>query len=457
MAGYIKITRSKNLRNKLISLMYLIFLVLSAIQIPIEWIKVAPHIQTYISKPRTEFKEQDSVLAQFNTYVTLLDEEFKVALGYNEVTGQIPEMNSYSITDNYFIVDKKGELLFKELQKLNEWAYTLNESDPRKKLYLSLFSADLENGLLKNNDNKWIAYRWKHLPAGLARCFIEELKLRVKLMNSGDFESVEDIKEPEFTLMTKYASMHIGDEADFAAKGDSIKEILITRNNVPVNDYEEQGNGFKFRPEFAGEHRISVKGKSKSESMVIEVLPSSFPRKDALPFRICYKGVTYQQSIPFKQSNLSLTIDGDDNAQINSESGMIQFTPKALGWSSIRIKSGSGLLFHDSVFVKALPDPYIKIKGVAGFTLGRKRLSQMKSLELIASHPSFKEESVYEVTSFKIRKVANTPLIEAINGSSFSLESTQLNYLKYLIVYDIIVRKGNESQKIDQPIIIQIM
>ena len=50
MSNWVKITKSKQLRYKLIAVMYLIFIALSAINIPIEWL----HINKYLSPLLTE-------------------------------------------------------------------------------------------------------------------------------------------------------------------------------------------------------------------------------------------------------------------------------------------------------------------------------------------------------------------------------------------------------------------
>ena len=50
MSEYVKIKRSKNLRFRLISLMYLIFIVLSMTQIPVAWLKIGSPIASYFNQ-----------------------------------------------------------------------------------------------------------------------------------------------------------------------------------------------------------------------------------------------------------------------------------------------------------------------------------------------------------------------------------------------------------------------
>ncbi len=453
MPQYVKIKKSKNLRFKLISLMYLIFLVLSVIQIPIGWLKVSPGIQTYIGKPKSIF--QDTTLLQTEKLLNKIDSEFKVALGYNEETGKIPEINSYSITDKFFIDEAKANIVFGQLIKLNQWAEDLPAVDTRKELFKKMFAQDLENGLSSRNGTQWSIFKWKHVPAGFARNLLEEIKLRLKLLNTGNLEETETSDEPSFTLMTEYASMRVGDEATLTTKGDTLISLEVLRNNIPTNDFKIDGNSFVIKPQFAGTYVVNAKGLSKNESMVIEVLPAGFPSKEALPFRVCYKGVNYFQTIPFKGGDLKLSCSADPKASFNSETGKISFRPNNVGRCSIKLNQKEGLLFFDSVFVKPLPEPILQIKGLTNLTIARKRLLQTDKFVLEATHPSF-ENGVFEVKSFNKRSVGNITTISKVNGNEISIDPSEKPFIKYLILYDVEVRMGVETQKIEQPIIIQI-
>jgi hypothetical protein len=453
MPQYVKIKNSKNLRFKLISLMYLIFLVLSVIQIPVGWLKVSPGIQTYIAKPKSIF--QDSTLIQIEKTLNKVDNDFKVALGYNEVTGKIPEINSYSITDKFFIDDANANIVYDQLKKLNSWSEELPTTDIRRELYKKMFVKDLENGLSKNDQTQWSTYKWKHVPAVFARNMLEELKLRLKLLNTGPLEETETGEEPSFTLMTEYSSMRVGDEATLTTKGDTLISLEVLRNNIPTNDFKIDGNSFVITPQFAGTYVVNAKGLSKNESMIIEVLPAGFPSKEALPFRVCYKGVNYFQTIPFKGGDLTLSCSADPNASFTAATGRISFRPNNVGWCSIKLNQKEGLLFFDSVFVKPLPEPILQIKGLPNLAISRKRLLQIDKLVIEATHPSF-EPGVFEVISYTKRSLGKITTISKINGNEISLDPTEKPFIKYLILYDVEVRMGVETQKIEQPIIIQI-
>lgn len=433
--------------------MYLIFLVLSVIQIPIAWLQVSPFIQTYLSKPAVVFNE--AALNSYSEQIIRVDKDFEEALGYDAITGKFPEPNSYRTTDKFFIQEAKGKEIFIAIKQLHDWSETLPVADSRKAMFAKLFETDLLNGIKENNYQLWIDYRWKHVPAILARNLMEELKLRAKLLNSGSIGKIEDNTEPSFSLMTNYASMRVGDETTITTKGDSLVELMITRDGTPVNDFTLIPSGFVFKPSFAGKYQIKVNGKTKSEEMSVQVIPAGFPSKETLPFRVCYKGVEYSQHIPFKNKNMHLRCSADPNARLDAQSGILYFNPGKLGWCTLKVSQGEGVLFYDSVFVKTLPDPIVQVVGAGNNQLSLKKIIQ-NNLLLKATHPSFKDE-VFEIKSFYIRTAGKQTGLRKQLGKQINLSEAEVDGLKYLIIYQVEVRAGNETKMLEQPIIIQII
>jgi hypothetical protein len=176
-----------------------------------------------------------------------------------------------------------------------------------------------------------------------------------------------------------------------------------------------------------------------------------------LPLRICYKGVNYTQSLPFKEPGMVITANADKNAQINAEMGLLSFSPNREGWCAIQINAQNGAaIFFDSVFVKPLPEPKILVQGLPSNTIGRTRLSQLRELNLIARHPSFKEGDVYQILSFNVKKIGSENTTYPVSGSSILVNDKEQENLNYILVYDIIIRAGKETKKLDQTLMIQI-
>lgn len=448
MSEFVKIKRSKNLRFRLISLMYLIFIVLSLTQIPVAWLKITIPISNYFTKSLSVPNNANQQEVQAN--ILNIENQFKEFIQYQNLKPESPEFNSYSKTDRFFLKNGVGEKLFTILNNLMN---TLG-NQAEKQAFNSLFEEDIKNGLAAEKANTWVNYKFKHTPANLAIAQLEELQVRIGLLTNKAVPQNNELAEPKLSLLTRYSSMRVGDASIFQIKGDSLQDVFISRNGSPNNDYAFQGNGFVFKPGLAGNYTLHVRGKVKAESLNVEVLPASFPTKNALPFRICYKGVNYTQTLPFQQGNMQLTCPSDPYAAIKN--GVIHFAPQTEGWCSLLVKNSQGVLFHDSVFVKPLPEPIILVSQLPNLSCSRQRLKQMGALKLMAFHPSFKEGQAYGIASFKVRSIANQTNAETINGNSYMPEQNMLANLQYLIFYDIQYKIGSETKLKTEPIIIEI-
>lgn len=448
MSEYVKIKRSKNLRFRLISLMYLIFIVLSMTQIPVAWLKITNPIRNYFDK--IVFMPDNSNYQQIQTEILKIENDFKQFIQYQNIKAESPELNSYSKTDDYFLKQAHGDTVFALLIELNK----IVKNDSERKIFEMLFEQDLSNGLNTENSKIWVNYKFKHTPTNLVITQLAELRVRIGLLNESSIPLVKDLAEPKLSLLTKYATMRVGDEASFQVKGDTMQAVFMSRNQKPINDYKLLENGLVFKPTLAGKHLISVRGLTKSENVSIEVLPAAFPTKNSLPFRICYKGVSYSQKTPFQQGIMNLTCSADPYATI--QKGIIQFEPETEGWCALLVKNKDGVLFHDSVYVKPLPEPIVLVQNISNLTCSKKRLEQLNGLNLLAFHPSFKEGEAYAILSFKVRSIGKKTKITEIQGNSYSPSKEEIEDLQYLAFYDIHYKIGSETKLKADPIIIQI-
>ncbi len=455
MAQFERITHSKNLRFKLISMMYIIFFVLAVMQIPTSWLVVTQPMHTYLNRAKANLEEP--TLNTINTNIIVVTNSFKEALGMNQASKKKQELKAYVITDDFFINQENGRIIFAELIKLKKWALSFPENNRTNKLFNTLFSYDLKIGLQEENAEGWVKNKFKHVPAELALTLMEELRVRILLM-AQQGKVPEDIKtEPSLSLMTKYTSMRVGDSATLNVKGDKLESVIVTRDENSVDEFIQLKDGLVFKPKYAGNYKINVKGKRKSENLEISVLPAGFPKKQSLPLRICYKGVNYTQTLPFKEPGMVVFANTDKNAKINSEIGLLSFSPNKEGWCAIEIKSSNGnAIFFDSVFVKPLPDPKVLVQGLPSNTIGRKRLSQLKELILTAKHPSFKENDAFQILAFNVKKIGSENTSYPSTGDKIIVTEKEIEGLNYILVYDIQIRIGKETKKLDQTLVIQI-
>jgi hypothetical protein len=181
MARFVRIKKSKNLRLKLISLMYLIFLVLSIVQIPSDWLKVNQHIRTYINKQEGNY--EDASLEELAFRFEKVYDNFIKFINFDKNTGKLKESNSFSQNDEFFIKSNSGIELYQIILDLKKWALLLPENDQSKQLFYDLFKEDLNNGIENEELTKWLNWRWKHIPLSLSINLMEELKLRIKLLS----------------------------------------------------------------------------------------------------------------------------------------------------------------------------------------------------------------------------------------------------------------------------------
>ena len=102
MSNWVKITKAKQLRYKLISVMYLIFIALSIINIPIEWLHVNKYIAPLLTETTIVSIENEDLDAVYQS-VEQTKSDFYTALGYDEASGTYREPFGYSVTDAFFI------------------------------------------------------------------------------------------------------------------------------------------------------------------------------------------------------------------------------------------------------------------------------------------------------------------------------------------------------------------
>jgi hypothetical protein len=84
MAQFERITHSKNLRFKLISMMYIIFFVLAVMQIPTSWLIVTQPMHTYLNRAKASLEEP--TLSAINSSIIETTNSFKEALGINQAS-----------------------------------------------------------------------------------------------------------------------------------------------------------------------------------------------------------------------------------------------------------------------------------------------------------------------------------------------------------------------------------
>lgn len=454
MSEYTRISKSKRLRYKVIQLMYLIFLILSIIQIPAEWISVNKYISSYIDRPEAEYT--DPILEKAANEIDSFEVLFLENVLLDKKTKKIKEPNSYTKSDKFFIDENNGKTLFQIIVKLNNWSKSLEKKDIRKINFEKLFKLDIENGVLSGDEQGWIKWRWKNVPAIIANNFIKEFKLRILLLNKSEFKEVESLK-PLISFKSNVSNVYVNQEVYLSLKGDSIKSIKILHNNIQSLDYKMISfDSVIFKPTASGKYSININSSNNSEELQFEVFPEFFPRKESIPLRLCFSGVDYTLKVETRNAKATLIIEGDKNAKYYREKNEIKFNITNEGWNEIKLITPNGLVFHDSVFIKSIPNPRVIINELPSFNISKQRLNSLKFFNLVASHPSI-NNNFYKVDSYKVRWVNASPFEESIVGSKVQVPNKEIESLKYIIIHSINVRIGNKTKSLDQSIIIPIL
>lgn len=182
MAKFVKISKAKNLRFRLISLLYLLFISLSIIQIPIEWLRINPTIADYLNSTTSKNVSVIQIKAALDA-VAQIETDYTKAVGYNEKAKAMNEPTGYAVSDQFFIMGKKADYLFAKFLDLKNYFASLPVTNPKRKEFETLFSGDLENGLKNNKPILWAEWKFKHAPATVVKTLLAELRLRLNLLN----------------------------------------------------------------------------------------------------------------------------------------------------------------------------------------------------------------------------------------------------------------------------------
>lgn len=467
MSAYVKIKRSKNLRFKLISLMYLVFLMLSLIQIPTDWLASNAFIYPYLNYPKTSY---DAEMIQVTAAkLKAIEPQMHVALGVDSITKAIKEPNAYAPTDMYFIKNGQAEPVFNALIDLKDWVNNVNTDSVITSNFAYLFEEDLKNGLQKNNLKSWQNWKWKHVPVTMAVNLFEEIKLRIDLLaaavqpidkNSSNEETsnvFNSQENPKLVLLSENGKLRIGETLKFHLYADSLVDLKIRKNNVVLeNQHQFNSDTVLFKPTQSGNYTIDITGTRLHEVFDVNVVPASILSDKNSTLRIAYKGIQYKQSLPTGLNSASLYVNGLNKGKIES-SKQLNFVPNQIGWNVLELKSANNVLLLDSIYVKPLPEPYVLIEDLPNFSISKKRLEQQTTLKLFAIHPSF-DKQTYQIESFEYEIPGTSINSDKVQGALFPVtEALKKSNVSYIIFSKLVIKQGNESKTLTEPIVVKIL
>ncbi len=457
MAKYVKIKKAKNLRFRLISVLYLLFIALSIIQIPIEWLRINPTMAAYL----TSTTSKDVVVLEMRAAMDAVDQidaEFTKSLGYDEKNKIYREPNGYSSTDNFFIIKKKSNLLFEKLTALKNYFQKLPANNPKRKEFERLFAGDLENGLANNKSILWSEWKFKHVPATVVKTLLAEMKLRLNLLNGAiELDSKGDKVEKIVMLAYNLDVLKPGDTATFVVSKKLETNVKINLAGAPVNDYKWKGDTLYFIPKTTGQYEVEFNSKGVLDKLNITVIPAGFEddKKETLQTFFIGKKASVRYTNVLKADKVLCTCA--ETNSINQSSGKIEFTPTVAGWCAFQINGGNGQpLLLDSIFIQDLPTPQIVVNGASNNALSVNRLIQTKSISVSAIHPDMSSFN-YDITRVNYTIIGVNRETKTSQGAKIDLSGTDVAKIKYLLINEVDIKTTVKQINLKEPVLIEII
>lgn len=457
MPKYVKISKAKNLRFRLISVLYLLFISLSIIQIPIEWLRINPYYSNYMRA----IVSKDAVapeLAKARKVIEEIDSSFVAFAGFDDARNTVREPAGYSTTDQFFIKADKANVVFTALSDLKQYYDGLEVNHPKRKEFERLFKLDLVNGLSDGKENIWKEWKFKHVPATVVRTLLAEFKLRLNLLN-GAIEL--DQKKEESKSMIKLAFnvdlLQLGDTATFVVAQKKDLALSVKQGSNESNEYRWKGDTLYVIPKTTGMYQVDFTTATGTETVKINVEPTTFIAEKGEAVQFFYEGKESKLKYQNIGNIANVKCECAEASAINMKSGEVSFTPNKSGWCDFEIfsRTGSRVLF-DSVYVQELPRPIMLASNVSAGRISRSRLLQEKGLRLTATHPDM-DNFNYEVSKIKVSLIGLDNQVKNLEGAFIPLSAEELDRVKYIQINEVNVNTNVRNFKINEPLIIEII
>ena len=457
MAKFVRISKAKNLRFRLISLLYLLFISLSIIQIPIEWLRINPTVSDYLNSTTSKTVSVIQIKAAMDA-VTQIESDFTKALGYNEKTKSINEPTGYAVSDNFFIINKKADYLFEKFVDLKNYFLNLPETNPKRKEFEKLFSGDLENGLRNNKPILWAEWKFKHAPATVVKTLLAELRLRLNLLNGAiELDSKGDKADKIVLLAYNLDVLKPGDTATFVIAKKAETSVKIDLGGIIVNDYKWKGDTLYFIPKTTGQYNVEFNSKGVIDKLSITVIPAGFTdeKKDALQTFFVGKKASVKYTNVLKADKVYCTCA--EGSQITQSMGNIDFVPQSAGWCAFQVTSSNGqVLLLDSLFVQDVPTPQIMVNGASENKISMNRILQTKYVSIGALHPDMNSYK-YDISKMNFTLIGASRETKTSQSGKIDLNGIDIAKLKYILINEVDIKTALKEIKIKQPLLIEII
>ena len=455
MGNYIKVKKAKVLRFKLISVMYLIFISLSMLQIPIDWLRTNINMANYIGKSTKVVIDDPEISAVFEE-LSKIEVEFLKEVGYDIENKVYKNPDGYNLTDNYFIRLKKGYALFQKLVVLKKHYESLPADNPKRKEFLSLFENDLKNGLKSEKANLWVEWKFKHVPVGVVVTWLADMKLKMKLLHGGIITTEEQNRDYLVLMAYNIEAVRPGDTVRIVVFNHEKMEVSAKLANQSFQLNKWNKDTLLFIPEFVGVYELSFKKSGVEETLKVTSVAKTFEKEKDNKYNIFYQGKTSELHYVNLLNPGQVTCSGDPNASLDRQKSRVVFTPQTVGWCKFQVNNKDGrVLLRDSVYVQKLPIPYVYAKGVSGDLISRARLKADNQLAFYATHPDLQKFN-FKLSNLKYRLVGLSTELLTATGDVINIPTGNIDALRYVVVEAADINNEIKNMEFESPLVIQV-
>ncbi len=456
MAKYVKITKSKNLRYQLVSILYLLFITLTLLQIPVDWLRVNSKISTDFMNVTADDEIVDVQLATAIQQVEKLQSDF---IKLNKIQ---KDPTGYKTTDDFFINQKKGSQLFAILFELNSNYQKMPSTHVGRKKFEELFKEDLAQGLATGQFKRWMEWKFKNVPGSVAQLLLNEILVRCHLIHGS-----LGITQKENNGLVKIAfnldQLHLGDTAILVLNTGYTEDFKIFNNGKTSSDYFRIGDTVYFVPKKIGKYKLVASGIDKSEEAVeIQVSPMTISdlneannQNQKLHYFFQGKPSQITSNAILDGSKYQLSGGKWDNVRISK--GKIEFTPTQSGWNLLKLQSSSGSLYlQDSVFVYPTPQPVVVASQVSNNKVSAKQLLANGSLKIKVFHPVYKDID-YTINEVDVNLIGEGIRNLKYNSDMIRLDNSQISKVRFIQIKRLKLNTSSGSMVLKEPLLIEVI
>ncbi len=457
MVKYVKISTAKNLRFRLISVLYLLFISLSIIQIPIEWLHINPYLANYLRLIDVKVSNSNELSIAKNK-IRDLDESFVRFLGFDDIKNSVNEPTGYSKTDEFFINQKNADSLFRTFESLRNTYLQMDSTALQRKVFEKLFISDLKNGLSDGQTDNWVDWKFKHVPATVVRAMLADYNLRLNLLDGMiEVKSKGNAQKSFVQMALNIDEMQMGDTAKFVILNKRDMRVSIQHTRQAVNSYFWSNDTLFFVPKKSGKYLVSMQSDSISEVINIDVKPRTFIREKGKVVQYFYRGKKAALKYNNTDKVLRAKCDCASNEWISYGDGLVNFTPQKSGWCNFQLFSEGGTrVLQDSIYVQDIPFPKILVVNASSNKISKARLSQEKGFRITAMHPKM-DNFNYNVKNVKVTLIGIDNKATTYQGAMVPLSMEQLEMAKYIQINEVVVQTTVKNFTIQEPLIIEII